>query len=403
MLTLLTAAAFAQDCPQDGLELIRDATDRLWEAYARVNIKEFDEASVEINNGIHCVRTRLDSHAIVELHRTMAIIAFAAGQQSPSRKSWLAARTLDPSWDLPRDLYPENHPVRVLFEEAAPTAAPKLENLQSDGVEWLVDGIPASVVPLDRAFVLQALDDDGAVRYTGYLWSIIDIPSLNVGEERGLHTAVLRVGAQVFGGALFASQVPGDGASGFLERSDTAPVAGADVRARVSPLRFAAADLSLAGLLNTDAAAGGGTGSEARGALILGWELRETGRRIRFGVRGGLARQSLVGWSGDLAAPTSQRFAAPLWSIGADVALATEADRFGVALGPDFLLGGGAWQLRAEGDWSHRVNDWAALEVTALGAPPLRGYELLDAESGAVVAERRDAAIRLSVGLSVYR
>lgn len=401
LVALLSSLASAQECPEPGLDMIRRGTEALWEAYARVDIKAFDAASVVINEGIACADTRLESHTVVELHRTMAIIAFAAGQQTPARKSFLAARTLDPSWVLPPDLYPENHPLRTIYESAVP-AASGLEKLDASRADWLVDGLPAAVVPLDRAFVLQALDDEGKVRYTGYLWSIIDIPNLQLSEGTGLHTSVVRVGASALGGVLAARQTAGE-LDGYPDRSDTAPVAGGELRARVEPLRFAGLDLRATGLLNADAAVGGGLGMEARASLLLGWELRSEERRIRLGLRPGVGYEVVRGWTGSAAEPVTTPFAAPTFAVGAETRIATEGDAFDVIVDPTFLATGTLWQLRLEGTWTHALTDLLALEAGVLVAPGLGAYEIVDTRSGALIAGRRDTAVRGGLGIVVYR
>lgn len=400
MLIAVAALAAAQECPKAGLEQIRAGTTALYEAYAQVDTKAFDAASVVINHGIGCVDSQLETHTIVELHRTMAIIAFAAGQQAPSRKSWMAARTLDPAWELPSDLYPPNHPVRVLFESATPGPA-TLEKLDSRGGKWLVDGLPAAVVPLDRAFVLQALDERGAVRFTGYLWSILDVPALQVPGEPGLHTSVVRLSTSLFGGALVAGQQTGE-IAGFGDRTDTAPVAGARLRGRLSPVRFAAIDASLTGLLNADAANGGGSATEARAAAVLGWDARSDARRTRVGVRAGIAWEGLRAWSGLDADPTTERFLAPNWSLGAELDTATASEAFHLAVEPSFLLAGGPWQLRSEASWTHRITPHLALEGGLEAGVPLETYDI-DSADGTRLASRRDTALRAGFGFVVFR
>jgi hypothetical protein len=408
MVLWLASLALAQDCPKPGLEMISEGTAALWDAYARVNITAFDAASVVIRNGVHCVDTPLDPHTVAELHRTMAIIAFAAGQEVPSKKSWLAARFLDPSWVLPMDLYPENHPIRVMFEESVPPPpdpagkpADEQKALEDGpGVHWLVDGLPASTVPLDRAFVLQALDDDRKVIYTGYLWSIIDIPSLRVGPPQGLHTAIARLGASATAGMLLSDQ-SGDGA--FVEQHPTAPVGSLELRARLQPTRPIGADLAAEGLGLADPLAGAWATPAVRAALTIGWDARTDDRRIRGVIRPGIEWGRLRAWSGAAEAPAATEFTAPTVSVGAGFEYATEDLAVDASVEPSFLFDGTPWQLATEGSVEWSMTELVALEAGLRVAPSLGAYSLIDAGSGEVLAGRRDTPVRAAFGIVIYR
>lgn len=170
---VLVAALALAECPEGGRAPERAAQDVL-AAFAAVDDVAFSEAGGALDLALPCAAARIGPEAAAEIHRAAALRHFAAGDGAGSRRSWAAARRLEPGW-LPDEVLPVGHPARPLFDEATPDEARESLGVVPPG-GWWVDGAEADAVPAASAFVLQAVDADGAVAHTGHYTSPAAIP-----------------------------------------------------------------------------------------------------------------------------------------------------------------------------------------------------------------------------------
>lgn len=130
----------------------------------------FEAATAERRDALPCLAEPVEPELAIELHLHEALAWSLERRSDLSQGAFRAILALQPSWELPLELAPERHRLREDFEEArtgtqAPTRRPFAP--PGDG-SLLVDGVPAEDVPVDRPFVVQMLDREGAVVRTHY-------------------------------------------------------------------------------------------------------------------------------------------------------------------------------------------------------------------------------------------
>lgn len=170
---LLTVLAFAE-CPEEPVTAVREGVAQMEVAFVDLEEALFADARKRVDDALPCVTYPMDLRDILALHRAMALAAFMDGDMTASRKSWGAVKHLRPGWQPSPEVAPEGHLIRALFEDAeAEGELVELDLAPTGG--WLIDGRPGSAVPSQRAFLLQAVGDEG-IFYTGYELSVAGIP-----------------------------------------------------------------------------------------------------------------------------------------------------------------------------------------------------------------------------------
>ncbi len=178
LLALVVAVAGAE-CPQDALQTTIEATRGIERAYSVLDDGGFDESRLALGLALPCVDVEITVDDAVAIHRARAIAAFVDGDASASGKSWAAVRALLPDWQPPPGIMPPGHGLYSVWERAVSSGEILEFELAPDG-GWAVDGLRQRYVPRDRAFVLQGLDDAGAIVYTGYHYSLAEVPLTDV-------------------------------------------------------------------------------------------------------------------------------------------------------------------------------------------------------------------------------
>jgi len=202
MIALVLAALAHAECPEDPVGALREHADALEDAFVYVDEPGFGAAWTALSAAIPCVSTPLELRDILALHRAQALAAFVDGDMAGSRKSWAAVRTLNPAWELPVDLAPPGHLLRVQFDTAPLGSEVVALELAPEG-GWLVDGRLASDVPRERAFVLQGADAERAIVYTGYHRALAEVPLLDFAKPGPSPRAKkMRLAGTLAGGGL---------------------------------------------------------------------------------------------------------------------------------------------------------------------------------------------------------
>lgn len=174
MWTWLLASIALGACPDDPVAEVRQQTSAMEVAFVELDDPGFDAARDAVEAALPCVTDPLALRDILGLHRAMALAAFIDGDMVASKKSWGTVRVLHPSWEPPEAIAPEGHMLRDLFVDAPTDTEVVTLDLAPEG-GWLVDGRATSDVPANRAFVLQALGEQG-VFHTGYHRSVAAVP-----------------------------------------------------------------------------------------------------------------------------------------------------------------------------------------------------------------------------------
>lgn len=222
-LTWIAVALAGAPCPSTPAALVAVA-EEVERAWTEADGPAFEAASARLDVEVGCVDAVVGADEAAVVHRARALAAFVQGDVEASRRAFVAVRLLAPGWRPPDAVVPEGHPLRKVFDAAAPPEAPRtveLRTLPEHG--WVVDGAryplprealagraPAYGLPADRAFVLQLLGPDGAPSYTGYHLSTTTIPASELAlaaspsEIRARRRKQARLWGSVVGGALLA-------------------------------------------------------------------------------------------------------------------------------------------------------------------------------------------------------
>jgi hypothetical protein len=140
------------------------------QAFRQLDRVGFAAARDELLVGLPCLGEPLQPADAAAIHGLMALSAFLDKDDGQSVANLHAAVRTDPGFDLPHDLFPDGHPLRLHLQVARSLQPGVLRPLPqpSEGAVS-VDGAPAEAAPGDRPSVLQWSVSDLEVRDTSYL------------------------------------------------------------------------------------------------------------------------------------------------------------------------------------------------------------------------------------------
>lgn len=239
---LLASVGIAQDEPCSTVpkaELV-EALQRADVAWNDLDGTALDNAMVDIRRHVPCLNAPVELRLVLQLHQAHGRHAWTTYDPQASARAWLAVRDLAPEWTdaYDADVAPD-HPVRDLWN-----SRPQWNTTLDEGPPggWLVDGTPSTEVPLDRAFVLQAMNRRGAVLYSAWHLSAADVPQSPWRAERikrlRVRGTVLGSVLAVGGGATLvsgvvvrrrAAEVPTQDKVAYIQRSNVLMGTGASV------------------------------------------------------------------------------------------------------------------------------------------------------------------------------
>jgi len=176
LILLLAGLALAQeaDCPDDPRNALVGALQASSVAWSSLDGKSLDAAMVELREAVACLDEPADLDLVLAVHRAHARHAWTTYDAQASARAWLAVRDLAPTWtDAYESDVPKDHPVRELWDER-PHWTTELDQEPPGG--WLVDGTRSREVPMDRAFMLQAVDRRGAIAYSAWHLTAAEVP-----------------------------------------------------------------------------------------------------------------------------------------------------------------------------------------------------------------------------------
>jgi hypothetical protein len=219
MLALALLAAPAAACDDTARSDLRDALQRADGAYEAMDGEDLDAAMGDVRGALDRQCAPASPRLAFEVHHAFARHLWTLFDTENSVRAYLAVKDLAPAWTVDLDAaVPDDHPVRGIWD-SRPGWTVALDESPPGG--WMVDGEPSPKVPKDRAFLLQALDRDGSVTWTGWLLHPREVPLAPWRAER-----VRRIRGR---GTLVSLAVAGAGAglltAGLLEagRVDDVP------------------------------------------------------------------------------------------------------------------------------------------------------------------------------------
>jgi len=166
-----------------------------------------DRAMAKVRAHVRCLREPAELELVLDVHRAFARHSWTTYDPQASARAWLAVRDLAPEWTAQDEKdVASAHPVRELWNAREPWVM-TLDESPPGG--WVVDGTATDQVPMDRAFLIQAIGRRGDVVYTEWHLVASDVPispwrAERIGRLRRRGTAASALSFAA-GGALLAS------------------------------------------------------------------------------------------------------------------------------------------------------------------------------------------------------
>lgn len=176
MLLALLPSALAgplADCPRVWTNRdVLDAVESADLAMRKLRVDDYAVARDRVLERVGCATEPLSGPTIGAVHRVVATGAFLDQDQARIAPALAGLLASDPGYQLPLDLYPEGHPLRALLPHAGILLRdPEEHRLATPKMGWMeVDGAPKQAVPTARASIVQAIDPDGRVVESRYVW-----------------------------------------------------------------------------------------------------------------------------------------------------------------------------------------------------------------------------------------
>lgn len=147
-LALVGGAATAAEPTCEGevaLPGFRSDLKQAYDAYERADTEALAAAVLRFEAALPCAAAPLPSDVVARYHRLSGLSSFLQGQRDVSQQHFEAARALAPDFSFDESLLPKKHPVRVTYEAADPSHAPRtaLPELPEGYSVW-VDGQPGA-------------------------------------------------------------------------------------------------------------------------------------------------------------------------------------------------------------------------------------------------------------------
>jgi hypothetical protein len=215
LLVVVLAPAFADEgcpAPTGRAQLVLEV-EQAQQAFRQLDRDGFAAARERLQGALPCLSEPLQPGDAARIHGLMALDAFLAKDDGRSVANLHAALRADPDFDLPRDLFPEGHPLRLHLHVARSLQPGMVRPLPQppEGVVT-VDGVPAERAPGDRPSVLQWTIQDAQVRDTAYLdigaamppWGPIPEPERDRGPQHPWGLLGAAGGSAALAGGLYA-------------------------------------------------------------------------------------------------------------------------------------------------------------------------------------------------------
>lgn len=169
-LTLLLAGTLsAAECPA-AMDALLEQAEAGIAAFEDMDAEGFETAVYEVREMVGCPEAAVDSYLVLRLHLLMALDAYTDRELGRAQEAFRAVLVADPTWRPPSSLAPRGNPLRQVYDFAAKDQpGPSADLAEPTEGSFYVDGLPATVRPSDRPFVLQWIDDYGNVRWSQWL------------------------------------------------------------------------------------------------------------------------------------------------------------------------------------------------------------------------------------------
>ena len=178
MLLLVSLAAAACSIART-VEELRGALGEVESAWGR-DMGAFESGMEGVRGILPCVSAALDPQTAGAVHRAEGLAAFSVRDMESARRSFAAARSADPDYEIPVALAPEGNPLRA--EWGAMVVSVAGESVGGvDGLSTVVDGQQSATRAVDRPAVVQYVDPSGRAQLTSLVAgdAIVPLPGID--------------------------------------------------------------------------------------------------------------------------------------------------------------------------------------------------------------------------------
>jgi hypothetical protein len=127
---------------------------------------------------VNCLGTLADPADVAALYRLLGLGALRSEQTEAAQDAFLAAIVLQPTSWLTDDIAPANGPIANLYTEASSRPFPARVDVASQGYTVFVDGDARQDRPQGVPSLVQYMNDDGVMVWSGLVYNSGDVPKL---------------------------------------------------------------------------------------------------------------------------------------------------------------------------------------------------------------------------------
>lgn len=173
LLLLTLAKAACPGGPTNNASLQRQVESSLF-SFVELDDQGFEAYRSAAVDSVYCLDELIHPHLAAEFLRLEGVRAFTAKDEAFAGAAFRAAKTLEPTHQLPTTMAPTGGPLHKLYMRA--DRLPMVPwNLPEGDFRTYVNGIPSSTAPNGIAIV-QIVLPDGSIVYSGIVTSRSDLP-----------------------------------------------------------------------------------------------------------------------------------------------------------------------------------------------------------------------------------
>jgi len=171
----LTGPALAA-CEDGAARSLMSAVYAAERAHADLDVPGLQSGADEAIAAVPCADEVLGRKDAARLHRVVGLDAFTEQQRDLATRAFAAARDADPTYDFPKGVVPEGHPLRTYYTALPLDAGTSQTVSPPSGFVLRLDGVDSHARPLSWPTLAQVVDPGGQVVSTWYLWPEDPLP-----------------------------------------------------------------------------------------------------------------------------------------------------------------------------------------------------------------------------------
>jgi hypothetical protein len=171
----LTGPALAA-CEDRTAQDLMSAVGAAEKAHVTLDVPGLQASAQQAVAAVPCADEVLGRKDAARLHRVVGLDAFTEQQRDLATRAFAAARDADPTYDFPRAVIPEGHPLRTYYTALPLDAGTSQTVSPPSGFVLRLDGVDSHARPLSWPTLAQVVDPGGQVVSTWYLWPEDPLP-----------------------------------------------------------------------------------------------------------------------------------------------------------------------------------------------------------------------------------